>query len=223
MKLSNLLALAAVLIGGIMISAPGYAAQADDCRLMPVADSGAQLRSSQKVAVLYSENTVSTLQYLKQYQAVASRGAADSQLDGRIRQAFIGSADPKLAIDRLQGALKERFAQVTVYDDLDSALDAQPDVVVMLDVYNRLLTQSNSRVEAQFVATFYDSQLQYIGKAEGVRAQDMTSAWLKGKAAEQIAAQIDSQRSLQLDALDRFDTSLDSLFDARQAGRIAAN
>jgi hypothetical protein len=223
MKLSNLLALAAALIGGIMICAPGYAAQSADCRLQPVADSAAQLRSSQSVAVLYSENTVNTLEYLQQYRAIASRGAQGSQLDSRIRQAFIGSSDPRLAVDRLQGALKDRFATVTVYDDLDSALQAHPDVVVMLDIYNRLLTQSNSRVEAQFSATFYDATLQYIGKAEGVRVEDMTSAWLRGKAAEQIAARIDQQRTLQLDALNRFDASLDALFEARHADRVAAN
>jgi hypothetical protein len=222
MKLSNLLALAAVLIGGILITGTGYAAQ-PAARLMPIAESGAGLQTSQSVAVLYSENTVNTLKYLEQYQAMASRGAADSKLDQRIRQAFIGSSDPKLAIDRLQGALKTRFAKVTVYDTLDDALQARPDVVVMLDVYNQLLTQRNSQVEARFAATFYDAELQYIGAAEGVRAEDLTSAWLKGKAADQIAAQIDRQRTLQLDALQQFDVSLDALFDAGHAGRIAAN
>ena len=223
MKISNLLALAAVLIGGIMIAAPGYAAQPGRSQLMPIADSSANLQSSQKVAVLYSENTLGTLQYLEQYQAMASGGAQDSKLDDRIRQAFIGSSDPKLAIDRVQGALQARFASVTVYDNLDAALDARPDVVVMVDLYSRLLTQRNSEVEARFAATFYDAELQYIGKAEGVRGEDLTSAWLKGKAAEQIAAQIDRQRGVQLDALNQFDASLESLLGAGHAGRIAAN
>jgi hypothetical protein len=223
MKMTNLLALAAVLIGGIMIAAPGYAAQPAGSRLLPIADSNVNLQSAQKVAVLYSENTVGTLEYLEHYRAMASNGAQDSKLDERIRQAFIGSSDPRLAIDRIQGALQTRFASVTVYDNLDAALQAQPDVVVMLDLYNRLLTQRNSEVEARFAATFYDAELQYIGKAEGVRAEDMTSAWLKGKAAEQIAAQIDRQRGVQLDALDQFDASLDTLLGADHAGRIAAN
>lgn len=222
MKISNLLALAAVLIGGLMVAAPGYAAQQEG-RLAAIGNSGAGLQTSQSVAVLYSENTVNTLAYLEQYQAMASRGAQGSQLDDRIRQAFMGSADPKLAVDRIEGALKNRFANVTVYKTLDDALDAKPDVVVMLDIYNRLLTQNNHEIEARFAATFYDAELQYIGKAEGVRGEDMTANWLQGKAAEQIAARIDQQRTLQLDALDRFDTSLDSLLGARNLGRIAAN
>jgi hypothetical protein len=222
MKISNLLALIAVVIGGIAIAAPGYAAQSQDCHLKPVVDSTTALQASQTVAVLYSENTVSNLQYLQQYHAVASRDARDSQLDDRIRQAFIDSSDPRLAIDRLQGALHERFAKVTVYENLDAALQARPDVVVMLDTYNRLLTQRNSEVEARFSATFYDADLQFIGKAEGYGNEDLTAAWMQGKSAEQIAARIDHQRALQLDALTQFDRSLDALSNG-QSGRIAAN
>lgn len=223
MRISTLMALAAVLFVGVTVASPGHAAQSQAGHLPPVAQSDIGLKASQSVAVLYSENTVSNLQYLEQYHSVAFRGAEDSKLDERIRQAFIGSSDPRLAIERLQGALQDRFAKVTVYDNLDAALQAKPDVVVMLDTYNRLVTQRNSKIEARYAATFYDANLQYIGKAEGFGGKDMTSAWVQGKAAVEIAARIDEQRVLQLDALKRFDDSLQGLMDDAQNPRVAAN
>lgn len=231
MRISTLLTLVAVLTGGAAATVPAYAATsaatpvADEqsCHFMPVADSSISLRKSQSVGVLYSENTVSTLRYLEQYHAVALKGVKNGALDSRIREAFVNSSDPKLAIDWLKGSIAKEFASVTVYDNLDALMKARPDVVVMLDTYSQLVTQRNSTVEARFVAKFYDSNLQYIGKAEGVGAQELTSVWVHDKAAPEIAAQIDQQRELQIHALKQFDMSLKALVTSGEVAQVAGN
>jgi len=101
------------------------------------------------VGVLYSENTVDNLSYLERYHATALNGARDA-LDGRIRAAFVNSSDPELAIDWLMNSLQGTFLSVTVYDTLDALVQAHPDVVVMLDTHNQLLTPRNDLVEAHF-------------------------------------------------------------------------
>ena len=221
MRISTLLTLVAVLTGGAAATVPAYAAtsaatpvaEAQSCHFMPVADSSISLRKSQSVGVLYSENTVSTLKYLEQYHAVALKGVKNGALDSRIREAFVNSSDPKLAIDWLKGSIAKEFASVTVYDNLDALMKARPDVV----------TQRNSTVEARFVAKFYDSNLQYIGKAEGAGAQELTSVWVHDKAAPEIAAQIDQQRELQIHALKQFDMSLKALVTSGEVAQVAGN
>jgi hypothetical protein len=73
------------------------------------------------------------------------------------------------------------------------------------------------------MAKFYDSNLQYIGKAEGSREQQMPSVWVHGKAAPEIAAQIDQQRDLQVDALKQFDASLKTLVTSSEVAQLATN
>ncbi|KTC35244.1 MAG: ATPase [Pseudomonas sp.] len=224
MRISTLLALVVVLLSGT--GASGVASAADEdmaCHFLPVADSGANLQHAQSVGVLYSENTLNTLEYLEHYHAVALNGAKSADLDPRISQAFVSSSDPKRAINWLMASLHKHFASVTVYDNLDAAVQAHPDVVVMLDTYNQLVTKRNNRVEARFIAKFYDANLQYIGQAEGLRAKDMPSVWVRGKAAPEIAAQIDQQTELQLDALKQFDVSLKALVTQEDAGQMAVN
>lgn len=231
MRISTLLTLVAVLTGSVISTAPASAAAsvaaaaADEqsCHLVPLADSGIALRHSQSVGVLYSENTVATLQYLEQYHSVALKGVKNGTLDARIRDAFINSSDPTLAVDWLKASISREFASVTVYDNLDALMQARPDVVVMLDTYNQLVTQRNSNVEARFIAKFYDSNLQYIGKAEGVGAKELTSVWVHDKAAPQIAAQIDQQRELQIHALRQFDASLKALVTTGEVAQVAGN
>ena len=218
MRISTLLTLVAVLIGGA--ASPAFANDQTSCHFQLVADSATGFHQGQSVGVLYSENTVSTLEYLEQYHSMALNGAKNAGLDARIREAFVNSSDPKLAIDWLKGSLQKQFASVTVYDNLDALMKARPDVVVMLDTYNRLLTQRNTQVEARFVAKFYDSNLQYIGKAEGSGGKQLSSVWVHEKAAAEIAAQIDQQRELQVNALKQFDASLKALV---VSGQVAAN
>lgn len=227
MKISTLLAFIAILGTGMATTAPVYAASggADDqvCHFLPVVDSGVSLKQAHSVGVLYSENTVNTLQYLERYHGVALNGAKNDALDSRISTAFINSSDPKLAIEWLTASLQKQFASVTVYDNLDALVQARPDVVVMLDTYSRLVTKRNNQFEARFIAKFYDSNLQYIGKAEGSTGKELPSIWVHGKAAPEIAAQINQQRELQVDALKQFDTSLKALVTSGDADQVATN
>jgi hypothetical protein len=222
MKMSTLLAFIAVFTGSVAATGPAYAVD-QSCHLPPVADSTTHLQHAQTVGVLYSENTLNTLQYLEQYHAVAVNGAKNPQLDSRISNAFVNSSDPQLAINWLMGSLQKEFGSVTVYDNLDALVQARPDVVVMLDTYSRLVSKRNNQVEARFMAKFYDANLQYIGKAEGSRAQQMPSVWVHGKAAPEIAAQIDRQTELQVNALKQFDASLKALVTAGTVAQVASN
>lgn len=190
-----------------------FAADRQTCHFQPVGQSSAVLQYGQTVGVLYSENTVDNLHYLERYHAMAVNGAKDA-LDGRIRQAFVNSSDPQLAIDGLVGSLQGSFLSVTVYDTLDALVQAHPDVVVVLDAHNQLLTSRNSWVEARFTARFYDANLQYIAQAEGSVQQQIPSVWVHDKSAPEIAAQIERQRDVQLNALRQFDVSLKALLVA---------
>ncbi|RMT77232.1 ATPase [Pseudomonas viridiflava] len=227
MKIFNLLTLVAVLISTPLATSSVSAAtslnDAQACHLQPVAQSPASLQHSQSVGVLYSENTLNNLQYLTDYHAVAQRTARNNALDSRIRDAFINSSDPKLAIDWLTGSLQKEFASVTVYENLDAVIQARPDVVVMLDTYNQLVSKRNNQVEARYLARFYDADLQYIGKAEGATGKQLPSVWVQGKAAPEIAAQIDQQRDLQVTALKQFDASLKALVMQAARDQVAAN
>ncbi|KAA0995349.1 ATPase [Pseudomonas sp. ANT_J12] len=223
MRLSTAFALVAVLTGAFAATAPAYAADLQACHFVPMGDSSANLQHSQSVGVLYSENTVNTLQYLENYHSVAVNGSKNAALDSRISNAFIQSSDPTLAINWLMGSLQKQFASVTVYDNLDALVAAHPDVVVMLDTYSRLVSKRNNQVEARFLAKFYDANLQYIGKAEGSREQQMPSVWVHGKAAPEIAAQIDQQTELQVNALKQFDASLKALVTSGNVARVATN
>lgn len=221
MRILTLLAFAAVFSGGVAVVVPAVAAE-PSCHFLPIADSTASLQQAKTVAVLYSENTLDTQQYLERYHAVAVKGAQNPQLDARISQAFIDSSDPQRAINGLMGSLQHEFASVTVYDSLDAAVQARPDVVVMLDTYSRLVSKRNRQVEARFMARFYDANLQYIGQAEGSRAQEMPSVWVHGKTAPDIAAQIAQQTELQVDALKQFDASLKALMKTGTSGHVAS-
>ena len=213
MKMLTRLAVIALLLGSVASTASAYAEDSRACHLPPITAGQGGLQYGQTVGVLYSENTLENLQYLEQYHSVAVNGAKNA-LDARIRQAFVNSSDPDLAIDWLMSSLQHTFLSVTVYDNLDALVQAHPDVVVMLDTHNQLLTQRNDRVEARFAARFYDANLQYIGKAEGAVEKQLPSVWVHGKAAPEIAAQIEQQRDLQLTALKQFDASLKALVTA---------
>ncbi|MBV6824653.1 ATPase [Pseudomonas sp. PD9R] len=222
MRISTVLAFVAVLTGSIAVAVPAYSADLS-CHFPPISDSAASLQHAQSVAVLYSENTLNTQQYLESYHAVAVNGAKNPEMDSRIAKAFVDSSDPQRAINGLMASLQKQFTSVTVYDNLDAAVQAHPDVVVMLDTYSRLVSKRNNQVEARFVAKFYDANLQYIGQAEGSRAEKMPSVWVHGKAAPQIAAQINQQTVLQENALKQFDVSLKALLTSGNADHVASN
>ncbi|MBD8094204.1 ATPase [Pseudomonas fluorescens] len=207
------LGLMVLMLGTAVLANPAIADDLRTGHLLPLVGSVDSLRHAQSVGVLYSENTRDNLSYLERYHAMAMNGAKDA-LDGRIRQAFVNSSDPELAIDWLMSSLQGTFLTVTVYSSLDELVQAHPDVVVVLDTHNQLLTQRNDQVEARFVARFYDVNLQYIAKAEGSVHKQVPSVWVRDKAAPEIAAQIEQQRDVQLDALKQFDVSLKALVSA---------
>ena len=207
------LGLIMLMLGTTMLANPAIADDLRTGHLLPLVGSVDSLQRAQSVGVLYSENTRDNLNYLERYHAMAMNGAKDA-LDGRIREAFVNSSDPELAIDWLMNSLQGTFRSVTVYSSLDELVQAHPDVVVVLDTHNQLLTQRNDRVEARFVARFYDANLQYIAKAEGSVLKQVPSVWVLDKAAPEIAAQIEQQRDVQLDALKQFDVSLKALVRA---------
>ncbi|MBS7561908.1 MULTISPECIES: ATPase [Pseudomonas] len=223
MRISTLLTLVVVLIAGTGASATAFAADDMSCHFLPMADSSADLRHAQSVGLLYSENTLNTLEYLEHYHSVALNGAKNAGLDPRISAAFVDSSDPQRAINWLTASLQKHFGTVTLYDSLDAVVQARPDVVVMLDTYNQLVTKANRKVEARFIAKFYDANLQYIGKAEGIQAKELPSVWVRGKAAPEIAAQINQQTELQVNALKQFDASLKALVSQGDAGQVATN
>lgn len=207
------LCLMMLMLGTVVLNNAAVADDLNASHLLPIAGSVDSLQRGQSVGVLLSDYTRDNLSYLERYHDMALNGAKDA-LDGRIREAFVNSSDPELAIDWLMNSLQGSFLSVTVYDNLDALVQAHPDVVVMLDTHNQLLTQRNDQVEARFIARFYDANLQYIAKAEGAVHKQVPSVWVRGEAAPQIAAQIEQQRDVQLDALKQFDASLKALVRA---------
>ncbi|MFN3358067.1 MAG: ATPase [Pseudomonas sp.] len=207
------LALMALMLGTAVVNNAAIAGDLRTGHLLPIAAGVDSLQPAQSVGVLLSDSTRDNLNYLERYHDMALNGAKDV-LDGRIRAAFVNSSDPELAIDWLMNSLQGTFSSVTVYDNLDALLQAHPDVVVMLDTHNQLLTPRNDEVEARFVARFYDADLQYIAKAEGSVHKQVPSVWVRDKSAPEIAVQIERQRDVQLDALKQFDVSLKALVRA---------
>ncbi|MDQ0740067.1 ATPase [Pseudomonas sp. W4I3] len=206
-------ALMTLMLGSAVLANPAIADELRTGHLLPLIGSVNSLQRAQSVGVLYSENTRDNQSYLERYHAMAMNGAKDA-LDGRIREAFVNSSDPELAIDWLMNSLQGTFVSVTVYASLDDLVQAHPDVVVVLDTHNQLLTQRNDVVEARFTARFYDADLQYIAKAEGSVDKQVPSVWVHDKSALEIAAQIEQQRDVQQDALKQFDASLKALVRA---------
>lgn len=202
-----------LMLGAALLNNSAIAGDLRTGHLLPIVASVDSLQPTQSVGVLLSDYTRDNLSYLERYHDMALNGAQDA-LDSRIRAAFVNSSDPELAMDWLMHSLQGSFVSVTVYDTLDALVQAHPDVVVMLDTHNQLLTPRNDQVQARFVARFYDANLQYIAKAEGSVQRQVPSVWVRDKAAPEIAAQIEQQRDVQLDALKQFDASLKALIRA---------
>ncbi|MDB6143808.1 MAG: ATPase [Pseudomonas sp.] len=211
-RIAALLALVVALAG---CAANGPSAQADHqdgiFRSANQASTVA-LKHTQSVAVVFSENTLINQAYLRHYHAVAQHSR---QLDQQVQSAYVTSSDPQLAIDWFKTSLQAQFASVTFYDDLDSLMAARPDVIVMLDTRSTLVTAQTPDVKLSIVAEFFDAQLNYIGKAEGHADKSLSSVWAQNKNAPEIAAEINEQHSVQVNALQQFDISLGTLFNAK--------
>lgn len=211
-RIAALLALVVALAG---CAATGSSPSADhqNGQFRPAAQTSTiALKHSQSVAVVFSENTLVNQAYLKHYHEVAQQSL---QLDQQVQEAYVTSSDPLLAIDWFKTSLQAQFASVTFYDDLDSLMAARPDVIVMLDTHSTLVTAQTPDVKLSIVAEFFDAQLNYIGKAEGYADKSLSSVWALNKPAPEIAAEISEQHAVQINALQQFDNSLDSLFNAK--------
>jgi hypothetical protein len=216
-RIAALLTLVVVLAGCSVPGAPRYADVDPQASVVKVSaeKSGMALRKSQTVGVIFTENTVANLAYLDRYHTLAENSVESHLLDPQIKKAYVDSSDPALAIDWFSASLQGQFASVDFYADLDELMAARPDVIVLLDSRSQLVTSRSSAIKASIVAEFFDAGLNYIGKAEGHAGKELSPIWAQTKRAPQIAAEIDQQRSVQVDALQQFDVSLGVLINTK--------
>lgn len=193
--LAALLALFAAL-GGCAAPASQQGAQPYGHFYSATAISSVALAPGQRVAVLLGRNAESTLSYLQQHRGEA----ATRQQPRSIPVATLSGGSQ--AYDWLARSLAQQFAEVAFYEDLNSLLADHPDVIVLLDSESRLATAD---IESRVVARFFDSQLSYIGRAEG-RAH---------KEVNDVARLLDDEQAAKADALRDFDTSLQRLLGSK--------
>jgi hypothetical protein len=213
-RIVALFALVVALAGCAVPGAPRYSDASQGPFRASAVTSGVKLKHEQTVGVIFTENTVANLAYMARYNATAQDGLTARLTDSRITQAYANSSDPELAINWFADSLEKQFAKVDFYENLDEVLAARPDVIVLLDTRNKLVTERSSDVQSSIVAEFFDGDFKFIGKAEGSDAKSMSPIWAQTKRAPEIAADINSQRQVQINALQKFDASLESLIKA---------
>lgn len=215
LRITALFALIAVLAGCAVPGAPRYSDEQDAQLRGSAPASSVTLKHTQTVGVIFTQNTVASLAYMERYNAAVRTGVVASLTDSRITDAYVNSSDPQLAINGFAESLEKQFASVAFYENLDAVLAARPDVIVLLDTRNKLITERSSDVQASISAEFFDSDFKFIGKAEGSDAKSMSPIWAHTKRAPEIAAQINEQRNVQVNALQKFDASLQALIKAQ--------
>ncbi|WP_342652750.1 ATPase [Pseudomonas sp. F3-2] len=213
-RIAALFALVAALAGCAVPGAPRYSDVQDGQFRTAKATSAVALKHTQTVGVIFTENTVANLAYMERYNAAAQTGIAAKLTDSRISEAYVNSSDPELAINWFAESLEKQFATVEFYENLDDVLAARPDVIVLLDTRSKLITERSADVQASITAEFFDGDFKFIGKAEGSDARSMSPIWAHTKRAPEIAEQINQQREVQINALQKFDASLESLIKA---------
>lgn len=216
MKLAivSTLTITALLAGCSIPTAPSSVASLEGVFSEPVGRSNAtRIPNGQQVAlgVVYSRNTQINRAYLQDYHANAGTGFGQSLLVQPIHDAYVSTSKPDLAVDWVKASLQRQFGSVTVYPDLQSLKAAKPDVIVVIDTRSQLITSRSSDVEASVSAHFYDSQLNYIGTAQGKDAKALSPVWADFKRSEEIVADILEQQDVQVRALQKFDQSLNHL------------
>ncbi|WP_194792443.1 ATPase [Pseudomonas sp. UFMG81] len=154
--------------------------------------SNVTLGHGQQVAVLLGRDSAATLDYLQRHRDQASADAAKGT-----PVATLGGSQ---AYEWLARSLAQAFAEVTFYEDLDTLLADRPDVIVLLDTRSTLASAAGADIQASVVARFFDGQLTYIGRAEGLARKPAEGADLEH--------QLDEERAVQADALKQFDASL---------------
>ncbi|QXH53754.1 ATPase [Pseudomonas fakonensis] len=154
--------------------------------------SSVSLSHGQHVAVLLGRNAAATLDYLQRHhdQAAPASGQATP----------VATLGGNQAYAWLANSLAQQFAEVTFYEDLDTLLADRPDVIVLLDAQSKLASSGSEDIQASVVARFFDEQLTYIGRAEGLSR--------KGAKGTDLVRQLQDEQSVQADALRQFDASL---------------
>ncbi|WP_283184356.1 ATPase [Pseudomonas svalbardensis] len=167
--------------------------------------------SNVSLGIVYSRNTQTNRAYLQDYQANAGTGFGQSLLVQPIHDAYVATSKPDLAVDWVKASLQRQFGSVTVYPDMQSLRAAKPDVVAVVDTRSQLMTSRSSDISANVSAAFYDTNLNYIGTAQGHDAKELSPVWADYKRSEEIVADINEQQNVQVRALQKFDQSLSNL------------
>jgi len=206
-----LLALVIALAGCSVPGAPRYSDTPQSLFQPATHLSSLTLKRSQHVGVIFDENTQADLAYLNAYNTQARTGVEQNMLQSSIQQAYINSSSPTLAIDAVRTSLQQQFASVAFYPNLTAMMAARPDVIVVLDTRSTLATERSSDIQASVQAQFFDANLAYMGEARGMDLEHMSAVWTHTKRAPEIAAQVNAQRQVQINALQRFDASLKAM------------
>lgn len=154
--------------------------------------SSVTLGHGQHVAVLLGRNAAATLDYLQRHR--------DQAVSGTAKGTPVATLSGSQAYGWLAQSLAQEFAEVTFYEDLDTLLADRPDVIVLLDARSKLASAGSEDIQASVVARFFDDQLTYIGRAEGVARKQAEGV--------DLVHQLDEERAVQADALKQFDASL---------------
>ncbi|MCG8292083.1 MULTISPECIES: ATPase [Pseudomonas] len=154
--------------------------------------SSVTLSHGQHVAVLLGRNAAATLDYLQRHR--------DQAVPGSTKGTPVATLGGSQAYAWLAQSLAQTFAEVTFYDDLDTLLADRPDVIVLLDARSQLASPGSEAIQASVVARFFDDQLTYIGRAEGVASKQAKGV--------DLVRQLDEEQAVQADALKQFDASL---------------
>lgn len=169
--------------------------------------------------VVYSPQTLKDLDYLNRYHDHALHSLEGRWLVSPIRQAYIESSPPNVAIDRVKQALDTVLPNVTFYSSTAALTKAKPDFIVVVYTHHVLVTPRSSDIEATFSAEFFSPNFGYLGCAEGHRAAHMPALWTHTQRTPEIVAQLDSQRALQASALSDFENSLTKMVGNQTTAR----
>jgi hypothetical protein len=146
------------------------------------------------IGVLFAADMEADLDYPRRYHQQAVLSLKGRLLMREIREGYANSSQPERTLAAIQYALASRLVQVTFYGDQASPDNGNPDIIVVVHTYHRLLTPSSSDMRADVAADFFDRDYQYLGRAEGHQAASMPALWRHNQRTDQIISQLDRQQ-----------------------------
>lgn len=168
------------------------------------------------LGVILSQNARANIAYLLKYQDLANSGFGNPILLQSLKDAYSASADPAFLTHGISASLKRHFGSVIVYEDIDSARAAQPDVVAIIDLQHVLKQAGNSDITARVAAHFYDSQFRRIGASTGMGKGRTGTFGMNTKGAGGLVDEMYQQQHMpRVRALQQFDQSLQTLIARR--------